>query len=604
MPNIDIPMGDKKIAELLTSPSSETGGAARSLATQAVTPEAVESALPTYLSEEELSVTIDDKVLPKLDRTDSPRNTSRVKDERRPILLVDRVSPNATWGDLTLLSVSNSSMYAVGADRTIRSSTDKGATWSKLAQGGAGKYGQEGMFFRTSTAGTIITSWHPDGGGAPTIRRSTNYGATFTDVVAAQTDAHYLGPTNVCQDPVTGYIYMIEYVTVLASVKPTFKIIKSTDNGANWTDFHVFQRDAVAYPTTAVRHGHAIQWDQFGQRIYFLTGDAEAACGIYRIDAAGTGIEPVLRKDSQSVVLNSATAVGIMFFPDYIAWGQDATNDAWLLRMNRNQIGQPNPVLEKIMHVQGCAWYTVRTKVDGTEWLMGISNQHAADVAPLDNSIHLYRVADNGATCDEVGSFPATSTTATNYFYPLDTPLQSNADEYVWIGSNIYNPFESTVTSEPHIGQQLKVLLGWGMNSLIRPDANRKPYAGSPQTVNSGKISLAASATHTFAATRVPNGARKLYVFDMGAWKISGTGTVKVRVWNATGAAAVTDPVAGAIETTSASLLYNTVNNESAPNVFLSGQLTAGNIVYFDLVETAAAGPSDVVGHIQFAWGY
>lgn len=540
----------------------------------------------------------------KLDKTDSPRTTSRVKFERNPVMMVDMVSPNNTWGDLTILSVANLSMYAVGADRTIRSSVNGGASWSKLAQGGAGKYALLGMFFRTSTAGTIITTWHPDGGGAPTIRRSTNYGATFTDVVTAQTDVDYLGPTNICQDPVTGYIYMIEYITVSAATKATFKIIRSTDNGATWGDFHVFQRDVVAHPTTAVRHGHGIQWDQHGQRIYFLTGDAEDACGIYRVNAAGTGIEAVLRKDSQAVVANAATAVGIMFFPNYIAWGQDATGDAWLLRMDRDQIGQPSPVLEKIMHVQSCAWYTVRTKTDGTEWLMGISNQHAADVAPLDNMIHLYRVADDGATCDEVASIPATSQTATNYFFPLDTPLQANNDQYVWLGSNIYNPFESPASADPHIGQQIKVSLGWATHPLIRPDAQRKPWSGTPQTHNSSKVTLAASAVHTFAAIRVPNWARKLYVFDIGAWKISGTGAVKTRVWNATGAAAVTDPIAGAIETTSASILYNTLNNEAAPNVFLSGQLTAGNILYFELVETGGAASADVVGHVQFAFGY
>lgn len=542
--------------------------------------------------------------LPKLDRSASPRDTSRVKVERKPVLLVDRVSPNNTWGDLQLLSVNNASMYAVGADRTIRSSSNGGASWAKLAQPGAGKYGQDGLFFRTSTPGTILTTWHPDGGGAPTIRRSTNYGATFADVVAAQTDAGFLGPTNVCQDPVTGYIYIIEYVTVNAATKATFKIIRSTDNGATWSDFHVFQRDVVAYPTTAVRHGHGIQWDQHGQRIYFLTGDAEAACGIYRVNAAGTGIEAVFRTDSQSVVPAAATAVGMMFFPNYIAWGQDQTADAWLLRMNRNQIGVANPTVENIMHVQSCAWYTVRTKADGTEWLMGVSNQHAADVPPLDNMIHLYRVADDAASCDEVAAIPATSLTQTNYFYPLDTPLQTNSDEYVWIGSNIYNPFESLASADPHIGQALKVMLGWGVQSLIRPDAQRKPYAGTPQTQNSAKVTLAAAATHTFGATRVPNGARKLYVFDIGAWKITGTGTVKTRVWNASGAAAVVDPVAGNIETTSQSVLYNTLNNESAPNVFVSGQLTAGQMIYFDLVETGGTAGADAVGYVQFAWGY
>ncbi|WP_147294377.1 hypothetical protein [Arthrobacter sp. RT-1] len=534
----------------------------------------------------------------------SPRDASRVKLERKPILLVDRISPNTTWGDMTLLSVVSGSMYAVGADRTLRSSSDKGATWSRLAQGSGGKYGQDGMFFRTATAGTILATWHPDGGGAPTIRRSTNYGATFTDVVAAQLHVDYLGPTSICQDATTGYIYIAEYVHVSAALKPTWKIIRSTDNGASWSTFRTFQRDAALYPTTAVRHGHGVQWDQHGKRIFFLTGDAESASGIYRVNAAGTDVEPVLLRSSQTEVLYAATAVGIMFFPDYIAWGQDQTGDAWLLRMERTQIGQPSPRVEKIMHLQSCAWYTVRTKGDGTEWLMGVSNQHAADVAPVDNCIHLYRVADNGATCDEVAALPATSLTATNYFYPLDTPLQSNTDEYVWIGSNIYNPFESPATADPHIGQQLKVSLGWGAQSILRPDVLRRAYTGTPQTQNSSRVTLSAAGTYTFGATRVPNGARKLYVFDLGVCTVSGSGSVKTRVWNASTATAVVDAAAGAIETTAQSVLYNTANNESAPTVFVSNQLPAGSIIYFDLVEITGKATADAVGYVQFAWGY
>ena len=258
----------------------------------------------------------------------SPRDTNRVAMDRKPVVMIDRVSPNTTWGDLQILSAVDGSMYAVGMDRTIRSSSDYGASWYKLAQSGAGQYAKFGMFFRTSTPGTIITTWHPDGGGAPTIRRSTNYAATFTDVIAAQSNVDYLGPTSVCQDPVTGTLYLGEYITADAATVPTMKISKSDDNGATWTTFKTFSRDAVANPSTAVRHCHGIQWDQHEGRMYFLTGDNEAASGIYRCTADKTDIEPVFLKSSQTTVPMSATAVGIMFFPNYIAWGQDATGDA------------------------------------------------------------------------------------------------------------------------------------------------------------------------------------------------------------------------------------------------------------------------------------
>lgn len=535
----------------------------------------------------------------------SPRDTNRLTMERKPIVMIDRVSPNTAWGDLQILSVVDSSMYAVGLDRTIRSSSDAGASWYKLVNGGAGQYAKFGMFFRTSTPGTIITTWHPDGGGAPTIRRSTNYAATFTDIVAAQSNVDYLGPTSVCQDPVTGTIYLGEYVISDAATTPTFKISKSNDNGATWTAFKTFNRDIVANPTTAVRHCHGIQWDQHGSRLYFLTGDNEPASGIYRLNASGTDIEPVFIKSSQTALAMAATAVGIMFFPNYIAWGQDATGDAWLLRMHRNQIGAESPIVERIGHVQSTAWYTVRTKSDGTEWIMGVSTQPVADVSPLDRCIHLYRVADDGATCDEIAAIPTTSLTQTGYFWPLGTPLQTNADDYVWIGANVYNPFEALSATAPHIGQQFKISTAWGTQPLIRPDAHRKAWLGQAQNQSSGKVTLAASETHTFGHTKVPNTARRLFIFDIGVAKQAGAGAVKVRIWNSTTAAAVTNAVdALAIQTTAISVLNDTNNNEAAPTVFVSGQLTAGNVIYFDIVETGGASPADAMAFVQFAWGY
>lgn len=537
----------------------------------------------------------------------SPRDTNRLAVGRKPIAVIDRVSPNASWGDLQLLSVVDSSMYAVGIDRTIRSSSDGGASWYKLAQAGAGQYAKFGMFFRTGTPGTIITTWHPDGGGAPTIRRSTNYGATFADVVAAQTNVDYLGPTSVCQDPVSGTLYLGEYITADAATAPTFKISKSVDNGATWTALRTFSRDSVAYPKTAVRHCHGIQWDQHSNRMYFLTGDNEEASGIYRLNADGTDVEPVFVKSSQSAVEMAATAVGIMFFPNYIAWGQDATGDAWLLRMNRDQIGAATPIVERIAHLQSTSWYTARVKSDGTEWIMGVSTQPVANVAPLDLSAHLYRVADDAAVCDEVLAIPSNSLTQTCYFWPLGTPLQSNSDGFIWVGSNIYNPHESLLAAAPHIGQQMKISLGWGSQSFVRPDTFRKAWLGQAQSQSSGKVTVSASETHTFGHTKVPNTARRLFIFDIGVWKQSGSGSgaVKVRVWNATDAAAVVNAVdSQAIQATSTTLLNDVNNNEAAPNVFVSGQLTAGKVIFFEIVETSGAGGADATAFVQFAWGY
>jgi hypothetical protein len=73
--------------------------------------------------------------------------------------------------------------------------------------------------------------------------------------------------------------------------------------------------------------------------------------GIYRVNAAGTDIEPVIL--NSHVLYNTfpgvgyaARAVDVMFFPDYIAWANDGgggPGQNYVYRMNRNQIGVASP---------------------------------------------------------------------------------------------------------------------------------------------------------------------------------------------------------------------------------------------------------------------
>jgi hypothetical protein len=310
------------------------------------------------------------------------------------------------------------------------------------------------LFYITST-NTILTTSRPSDNSAPKIIRSTDGGVTWADVVPAKTNVDYLGATNICQDPVTGYLYIAEYVTATAAAKATREILRSTDDGATWVAFHMFQRDAAAYPTTAVPHGHAVQWDTVAQRIYFLTGDAEAAAGVYRVNSAGTGIEKVvLNGETQGG--NLATAVGIMFFPNYIEWGMDQTSDSWLLRMHRNQIGAAVPALvEKIGRVQSTAWYTCRVTSDN-EWLMAVSNE--TSVGRVDATVHIYRVADDAATMDEILTIPTPNDSTFSMAYPIGSPLQSHAAGVVWLGTNVKMP--PTTADNLVRGQQFTAIIG------------------------------------------------------------------------------------------------------------------------------------------------
>jgi hypothetical protein len=553
---------------------------------------AVNGAGPTKAA---LNSTIGTLAPPKVS---SPRDTARVKQERKAVFLVDQIAPNANYSH-KIVWAEGATLWSYGQDYSLRKSTDKGQTWGAALSNSLGStiWAKDGLFFKTS-AGTLITTSDPADLSAPKIIRSTD-GITWTDVIPAKTSVGYLGVTNICQDPVTGYLYIAEYVTATAAVKATWEILRSTDDGATWTTFHTFQRDAAAYPTTAVRHGHAVQWDQFSQRIYFLTGDAEAAAGIYRVNAAGTGIEKVvLNGETQGG--NLATAVGIMFFPNYLAWGMDQTSDSWLLRMKRDQIGAATAAsVEKIGRVQSTAWYTARVAADGTEWLMAVSNE--TSVGRVDAAVHVYRVADDAATMDEVLTLPTPNDTTFSRAYPIGTPLQTGASAgYVWLGTNIQQPFTSS--SNLARGQQIAGILGWGGQALQQTSSVRLPH-GAPTTQSSGQIALASLETKYFGVTEAPIGATRLYIIDAGATTFD-TGLPYITVYDQTGAAVLKAEDGTTLLQWQSRSVRAAKNQGSAPYVFRSARLAPGRQIRFSVIEGAGTAMAAGAAYVTYAWGY
>lgn len=529
----------------------------------------------------------------------SPRDTSRVKLERKPVLLVDQLAPNANHSN-KIVHAAGDTLWSYGMDFSLRKSTDKGATWGAALSNStaAATWAKDGFFYKTS-AGTLITTSHPADLSAPKVIRSVD-GITWTDVIPVKANIDYLGVTNICQDPVTGYLYIAEYVTVTAATQATWSILRSTDDGATWTTFKTFQRDAAAYPTTAVRHGHAVQWDQFSQRIYFLTGDAEQAAGIYRVNAAGTDIEKVVL-NSETQGGNLATAVGIMFFPNYLAWGMDQTSDSYILRMNRNQIGAATTTsIEKMGRVQSTTWYTCRVASDGTEWLVAVSNE--TSVGRVDAAVHIYRVADDAATMDEVLTIPTPNDTTFSRAYPIGMPIQSGAPEgVVWLGTNVKLP--TTTTDNLFRGQQFSAIIGWGAQSALQQTASNRPPFNGTASQSTGNISLAASEIRYFGGTEAPTGATRLYIIDAGCTKFSGTGLPFITVYDATGSAILKlDDNATNMQWQNRSMRA-AKNAGTAPYVFRSVKVSPGRQIQFRVDEGAAAAVT-CNAYVTYAWGF
>src|SRR5690606_3357423 len=130
-----------------------------------------------------------------------------------------------------------------------------------------------------------------------------------------------------------------------------------------------------------VRHIHAVEWDHISQRIVIMTGDPEPAAGIYRVNAAGTGVEPWLlnRQITNLSVLGfetpynqSARAIGFMPFDDYIAYAADSALRA-IVRVPRAALttdGTTNVEAEITYHVNSTAWFAAKASSDGSRWVV------------------------------------------------------------------------------------------------------------------------------------------------------------------------------------------------------------------------------------------
>ena len=322
---------------------------------------------------------------------------------RQPVFVVDREFPQRgvdympIWRDGDTVYAQSLKPVDFLQGPQLMKSTDGGGMWS--ARGLLPNPITGGRFLRLRS-GTLLSGGST---AVPRIHRSANDGTSWSLVYQMRPETMFLGMQSWAEDEVTGHVYATEYYYSYNGIGtqsyPTLRILRSTDDGATWSTFHEFPSTHTG-GAGHIDHIHSAQWDPISQRVYFATGDKNPSAGIYRVNSAGTGVEPVIL-NSQSGG-DSARAIGLMFFPTHIAWASDSSEGA-IYRLARSEIGTPTPNVETVISLGATGYYSARASSDGSRWLTATTPEHTSSV---DNVVHLWSVEDNGSTVFEVASFP------------------------------------------------------------------------------------------------------------------------------------------------------------------------------------------------------
>lgn len=118
-------------------------------------------------------------------------------------------------------------------------------------------------------------------------------------------------------------------------------IMKSSDDGRTWEKFFVF-------PEGSIRHVHAVQYDEYSDRIWVATGDEDRECIIGYLERGK--LHPLAEGEQRY------RAVSLLFTDRYIYWGTDSPDKKnFIYRMGRN-----NGNIERLKEVDGPIYYTAK----------------------------------------------------------------------------------------------------------------------------------------------------------------------------------------------------------------------------------------------------
>ncbi|MCL7416718.1 MAG: glycosyl hydrolase, partial [Halalkalicoccus sp.] len=157
-------------------------------------------------------------------------------------------------------------------------------------------------------------------------------------------------PTGVSQH--AGDVYLGEYPLDHGTVP---KLLRSRDDGWTWEVVRGFP---------GVRHLHSVQSDPYSGDLWITTGDRDDACRIGRFH---DGAFEVVGGGSQRW-----RAVELAFAPDWVLWGMDSvySPENHVLRLDRAEIGNPNPEPETVHTLDGSVFYAAALAVDGERWVV------------------------------------------------------------------------------------------------------------------------------------------------------------------------------------------------------------------------------------------
>jgi len=506
-----------------------------------------------------------------------------LKTVRKPSLVIDKSFPTRDY-DLRILWADGAVLYALGKDSSLYKSTDEGATWTFKSYN-SNVNAANGTFLKTST-GTLLAG----GIGTPaTVWRSTNDGTSWTKVhtMAADSLARPMAVTAWAIDPVTNYIYLGEYQTVDTAIS-TVNVYRSTDDGATWSVFHAFPGPAST-SADKVRHVHAIQWDSVMQRIVVMTGDSDPAAGIYRVNSAGTALEPLVTNRMVTNipgVTEGGRAIGYIPFPDYIVYCGDATGNPWLMRVARADLGGATINAQRLYRVNSTTWFSIKASADGSRWLFSASPENQSFA--LDSNVHLYAVEDQGDTVTEVAQLAPDSEWATPAIAPVGKPDNIGTGNTFWLMAH-------NLTSS----HAWKCRLARG-DGFSMPKAFAGPVAYAWQTFNTtGSITVAANSAYTvLGRASVPTYAKKLQIFDAGVWDDADTGGL------------TTDLRVRVVNKTTRALLYecrysshrDIFHNEAGGPVATITTLTASDAIEV-IVQNVGTASASGTAYVTLGWG-
>lgn len=516
----------------------------------------------------------------------------QVKNLRRPTLVIDKMFPS-TFHDHQIMWIDEvgKKAYSIGQDRRFRRSTwaapndaamTFGARISSSPDGSS--WAADGIFLRTA-ANALIMEQRDLGTTTNTVlvrSASGSDGGVWSTVLTLAGGARFLGPQSVCQDANTGYLYAVEYMT--GAGLTVANIHRSTDDGVTWTAWKAMPRSETDV-AGKIRHWHSCRYDSVSQRVYFMAGDTSADAGIYRVNAGGTDIEPVILNSQIASTKPGARAVDIAFFPTHLVWPVDG-EDPHVRRMARTQIGAGSPVTERIADLNSTGWWTQKAADDGSVWVCSTATESIGTENDL--ASHLYAISDNGAQVDEIGAVVMDGNTL-GYASLSGLGGGNGGGDSFWLRAHNFQTFPNTTYS----AFQMRAKVVWGAAPIIKPPQRPKEIIRESRN---GQATLPISGSVTFAHSRAPFRAMRLQILNLGVKRTAGTGTVAVQIYNVTTSAALVTYTGGQS--------WRTDSLTDTTEVYDSILVTTGAQIEFRLVETGGVATADALGFVEFGWTF